>query len=142
VAARDRDVPRYSYVLTVFVGLIALSSVYTIIDFLSARLLGEFLGGASLGEYADGAYRHAAAAVGLFALANAVLGAFFGLVWPEKTWRWGVWLCALPACLLSFLEPGAVFFLSWVAVTLLPTCAGAAAAGRLHLKYTEVEGQG
>jgi hypothetical protein len=140
VAARDQDVPRYAYALAVCVGLVALLSAYAIIDYLAAGLLGDVLGGCSLSQYSGDSYRHGMVAAGLFALTNAVLGAFYGLVWPEKTWRWGVWLCALPTCVISFAEPGVVFFLWWVAVTLLPACAGSYAAGRLHLKYTEVEG--
>ena len=107
--------PRYSYVLAVLAGFFVLPFVYLLALFaaLPAR------GGAAL-SYA------------IFIFGHGALGAAFGLVWPGAKWRWGVWLCAGPACLVSFLEADAKFFLLWVGMTLLPACVGAYTAAALH----------
>ena len=137
MAARDGDVPRYSYVLAVCAGLFGLPAVYGLVDCLAARSLGDFIAGGPVSDY-----RAAFAAAGLFALGNAVLGAAFGLWRPEKTWRWGVWLCALPTVFVSLLADGVWEFLAWEALTLAPACLGAYAAGRLHLQYVAVDEAG
>ena len=121
MSTRSPDVPRFSYLLAVVAGLFALPLVY---------LLADSAGGG------EGGSRLLTRAC--FAVLHAVPGAAFGLVWPDITWRWGVWLCAVPAVLVSFLARDAWFFPGWLMMTMLPACAGAYAAARLHLKYAEV----
>jgi hypothetical protein len=55
-------------------------------------------------------------------------GAAFGLVWPAKSWRWGVWVSLLPFVWASFTTPFVALSLAGMAV--LPACAGALAASR------------
>jgi hypothetical protein len=55
-------------------------------------------------------------------------GAFFGLMWPAKSWRWGVWVSLLPFVWASFTSPFVVLALAGMVV--LPACAGALAAAR------------
>jgi hypothetical protein len=137
MAARDADAPRYAYVLAVCVGLFALPAAFALVDRMAAGSLDDFITGAPVMSY-----RAAGVAAGLFALANAVLGAAFGLAWPEKSWRWGVWLCAVYVCLVSYVAYGLSDFLAWTALTLAPACLGAYAAGRLHLQYVAVDESG
>ena len=137
VGARNADVPRYSHLIAVAAGLFGLPFIYALADFVAGGLLGDFLAG-----FEDVSYTDVLPYAVFFAAAYAVLGAVFGLAWPEKTWRWGVWLCALPLCLVSFIAGGAWGFLAWVAVTLLPACLGAYVAGRFHLKYVAVDESG
>jgi hypothetical protein len=137
MTARDEDISRYCYVLAVLAGLVGLPSVYALVDTMAAGLLSKFLAGAAVRDY-----RVVLVAAGLFAFANAVFGAAFGLAWPEKTWRWGVWLCAVPLCLVSFLVGSVWDFLAWVALTLVPACLGAYVVGRAHLKFTAVDESG
>lgn len=74
-----------------------------------------------------------------FAVAHALIGGVFGLVWPEKSWRWGIWLCAVPFCYISFFGREAASMFLWVvALMLIPACAGAYVMARIHLKYTDV----
>ena len=137
MAARDAVAPRYAYVLAVCVGLFALPAAFALVDRMAAGALDDFITGAPVRDY-----RAACVAAGLFALANAVLGAAFGLAWPEKSWRWGVWLCAVSVCLVSYIAYGLWDFLAWTALTLAPSCAGAYVAGRAHLKFTAVDESG
>src|ERR1044072_6676345 len=53
---------------------------------------------------------------------------------PKAGWRWGVWLCAVPACIISFNERGAFFFIGWALLTMLPACAGGYFAAALYPK--------
>ncbi len=137
MAAPGEDVPRYAYPLAVAVGLCGLPFVYALIDFLARNLLRDDLWG-----LVDEGYGGLTWPALMFAVSHAALGAGLGLVWPEKTWRWGVWLCVLPTCAASLLSANVWYFLLWEAATLLPACAGAYAAGRLHLKFAEVEEPG
>ena len=125
MSTRSADVPRFSYPVAVAVGLFCLPLIYVQANFV-AGLTGEGYGGLPL------------AAAAIFAVLHAVPGAAFGLAWPDIRWRWGVWLCAVPTCIVSFLAPDAWVFLGWAAMTVLPSCAGAHAAASLHLKYAEV----
>jgi hypothetical protein len=70
-----------------------------------------------------------------FAVGHFVLGGAFGLLWRRATWRWGVWLCALPACVISFYGQGVWFFLGWLALTMLPACAGSYVGAELQRRY-------
>lgn len=133
MAARSEDVPRYAYPLAMAAGTIGLAFIAALADFLSRNLLGFFPV-----KFVDGGGGDLTWDAAMFAVSHAVLGALFGLVWPEKTWRWGVWLCALTTCLASLLSRSVWYFLLWEAVTLLPACAAAYAAARLHLKYVKV----
>jgi hypothetical protein len=73
-----------------------------------------------------------------FALGQFVLGGAFALLWPKAGWRWGVWLCAVPACIISFNERGAFFFIGWALLTMLPACAGGYFAAALYPKLFRV----
>jgi hypothetical protein len=124
--ARSAATPTYAYALAVVAGLVLTPSMYW---------LGEMLG----------AVREPDASImmwplfwGAFAVAHAALGVVFGLVWPERTWRWGVWLSAAPLCLVSFFSPGAAFYAGWVMVSLFPSSSCAYAAGMYGLKSTKV----
>jgi hypothetical protein len=68
-----------------------------------------------------------------------VAGGVFGLVWPERGWRWGMWLCAMPLGLSSFIIPDLPTFFTFLAMSLAPSCACAHVAARAHLKYAEVK---
>jgi hypothetical protein len=137
VAARSEDVPRYAYPLAMAAGTVGLAFVYALADFLSRNLLGLYLE-----KFADGGGRGLTWTAAVFAVSHALLGALFGLVWPEKTWRWGVWLCVLTTLLASLLSKNVWYFLLWEAVTLAPSCAASYAAARFHLRYAEVEEAG
>jgi hypothetical protein len=119
------DVPSYSYLLAVVVGPAAAVLPLALIQFI---------------EGLSGAVHHDLRVEELVSLAVCYLfaGGAFGLLWPEKGWRWGVWLCALPACLVSFFAPSLRVFLFFAALTLVPACAGAYVVARAHLKYTRV----
>ncbi len=121
MATRYKDIPRYSYLLAVAAGLFALPFIY-----MSAGDAGGH-GGTWL------------LTMTCFAVLHVVPGAAFGLVWPDITWRWGVWLCGVPAVLVSFFAPGAWFLAGWLAMTMLPACAGAYATAQLHLRYVRVD---
>jgi hypothetical protein len=124
MAMRNPEVPALSYPVAVVIGLFGSPFMY-----MAARFVAEVY---------DSGYRDFGPAVSAsFGVIHLVLGAVFGLVWPEPRWRWGVWLCGLPACVVSYLQPDAWFFANWVAMTVLPACAGAQLAARLHLRYTE-----
>ena len=116
---RYKDTPPYSYLLALALGLFGLPIIYV----LSAN-------------YAS--YSRPVTMM-CFAVLHLVPGAAFGLVWPDIKWRWGVWLCAVPAAIVSFFAPGAWFMAGWLAMTMLPACAGAYATARLHLRYVQIE---
>jgi hypothetical protein len=118
VAARYKDTPRYSYLLALAVGLFGLPFIYLSANYAShSRPL----------------------TMACFAVLHVVPGAAFGLVWPDIKWRWGVWLCGVPAVLVSFFAPSAWFLAGWLAMTVLPSCAGAYATARLHLNYVRID---
>ena len=129
MAMRNPEVPALSYVVAVVVGLFGLPFMFTAAGF-------------AVESSGSGSLDFAGATVGLviaasFGVFHLILGGAFGLLWPEAGWRWGVWLCGLPACAVSYTVPDAWFFANWAAMTVLPACAGAQLAARLHLKYTE-----
>jgi hypothetical protein len=134
VATRDRDVPRYAYPLAVIGGFVGASFIMAASYFWAGDLLGYLAA-----EWPDRYYGNVGGAATISVLGHATLGALFGLLWPEKTWRWGVWLCSLASVLAALTAPDARAFLAWEALTLLPAGLGAYAAGRLHLKFTAVE---
>jgi hypothetical protein len=136
VAARNADVPRYAYMLAVVVGFFGLTFIFA-----AAYLAGDLIGYLAA-ESPDRYYGDVESAAITFVLSHAALGAVFGLLWPEKSWRWGVWLCSMPGLLATFLAPSALAFLMWEALTLLPACVGAFTAGRLHLKFTAIDESG
>ena len=137
MAASDEDVPHLSYLFAVCAGLAALPFIHVAAYYGGGDLL-SFLAEGS----ADFDYGSVGGAGAVFALSHAALGAFFGLLWPEKTWRWGVWLCGLPSLVACFAARDGLAFLTWEALTLLPACAVAYAAGRAHLKFTAVDESG
>ncbi len=128
MAMRNPEVPALSYAVAVLVGLFGLPFMY-----MAASFAAEASGSGPGDPGAAGVGLMIAASFGVFHL---ILGGAFGLLWPEAGWRWGVWLCGLPACAVSYVVPEAWFFVNWAAMTVLPACAGAQLAARLHLKYT------
>ena len=116
MAARYKDTPPYSYLLALALGLFGLPFIYALTNYASYSPL---------------------VTMACFAVLHTVPGAAFGLVWPDIKWRWGVWLCAVPAVVVSFLEPG--FLPAWLAMTVLPSCAGAYATAQLHLRYVKID---
>jgi hypothetical protein len=120
VAARYKDTPYYSYLLAMAVGLFGLPLIAT-----------------AVGYTGDGDSRPLTMAC--FAVIYVVPGAAFGLVWPDVRWRWGVWLCAAPAVIVSLFAPSAWLLAGWLAMTMLPSCAGAYATAQLHLRYVKIE---
>ena len=120
-----KSVPLFSYLLAAFGGFLFTCVALFFCLFLS-RLLDD--GARGIGPVGTTA----------FAIAHVLIGGVFGLVWPEKSWRWGVWLCVVPVCFISFFGREAYMFLWVVALTLAPACAGAYVAARAHLKYVGV----
>ena len=122
--AKGDDVPRFAYPLAVVGGV-----GFSWVSFLFASSVASALG----------VWEHKYGYVGavVFAAAHLVIGAVFGMLWPERTWRWGVWLCLVPVCLVSLTEREASVFFWVLALTLAPACAGAYAAARVHLRYVE-----
>jgi hypothetical protein len=112
-----RQAPVIAYPFAVLAGLFGLSFEH---------LLSLFAATPSRGEVG---FRMVLLAS--FAVAQFVLGASFGLLWPRPGWRWGVWLCAVPACVISFYGHSVWFFAGWWVLTMLPACAGAYAAAEL-----------
>jgi len=120
----DKRWSRAGYPLAVFMGIFCAGLSLTWMEFLEA-------------QFGVGARDIKIVGFAAVAAIFAALGGVFGLVLPEKSWRWGVWLCALPACFLSITsEPESHLFLGFLALAFVPACAGAYAAARLHLKYT------
>ena len=128
--APSADVPRYAYALAVAAGLLVAPYMYWF-----AQLLG---GAGGVDDYVE----LWALFWATFAVAYGTLGVAFGLIWPGRFWRWGVWLSAAPLCVVSFLEPGAAFFTGWVLMSVLPSCACAQAAGSYGSKFTAVNHSG
>ncbi len=112
-------VPKYPYVLAVLAGVFLLffAVVYAV------YVPNVF--GASRWE------RLIVFAAFLFA-AYAVAGAFFGFVWPDKSWRWGVWVSTLPYIWSCFFRP--FLMLVMLCAVVLPACVGSLAAARLRLR--------
>ena len=114
------------YVLAMTAGFVGLPFMFLLADF-------------AVGPHGVGGGDSAA---GWFAVGYAVLGAVFGLLWPGHSWRWGLWLTALPLFLIFLFDLGVWVWLGWAAQVALPACSAAYAAARLHLKYTEVDESG
>jgi hypothetical protein len=81
----------------------------------------------------------------LFWAVCAALGAFLGLVWPAKGWRWGLWLVGPFWVLgaLSFLFTGGVHLLltkdiPQLAITALVECGGAYIGARSSAVISKV----
>lgn len=121
MTARYKDTPPYSYLLALALGLFGLPIIY------------------ALAGYASYSWP---VTMACFAVLHAVPGAAFGLVWPDIKWRWGVWLCGVPAVVASFFAPSAWFMVGWLLMTVLPASAGAYATAQLHLRYVRVEDPG
>lgn len=116
--------PYFYYVLAVLAGVVAMPAAW---------ILGNFLVTVfETGRRASWLFVLPASTFAVFAVA----GVIFGFAWPEKTWRWGVWVSLLPFIMISFISPVAVLLLACVVV--LPACAGAYVAARIHLKHTRV----
>ena len=124
----DHATPPSLYVLAMAVGLAGLPFIFLLAGFVISP------------HAAGGDWSWSAQA--WFAVGYAVLGALFGLVWPEPTWRWGLWLTAMPLCLVYLLDLGGWVWLGLAVQTALPACSAAYAAARLHLKYAEVDEEG
>ncbi|MDT5269354.1 MAG: hypothetical protein QOH49_1540 [Acidobacteriota bacterium] len=126
MAARVEDVPTYSYLIAVVGG-----ACYTWCSFLTATVVTQLFDRWERGLSFVGAVT--------FAVAHLFVGGVFGLLWPKKTWRWGVWLCLMPVCRGSLFETDVPAFFWLLALTLAPACAGSYVAARVHLKYIEAE---
>ena len=126
--------PRLFYVLAVLVGLCGLPLSFAVGSTMMGRSMPDDFLGLILGE-GPGALL---AGVGIFAVPHGLLGAAFGYAWPAVSWRWGVWMSAVPLCLLTFFAPALNLFLPALALTALPAGAGACAGARLNLGRTRV----
>ncbi|HEX6185628.1 MAG TPA: hypothetical protein VFZ44_17200 [Pyrinomonadaceae bacterium] len=115
MSARSANVPRFPYLLAMAAGLSCVMILYEPSHLMTGFLESEY------------ALSRAIILTG-FALGYAALGAVFGSLWPGATWRWGIWISAPPACVISFIVPGVWFFLGWVGLTLPSACLGAYAA--------------
>jgi hypothetical protein len=120
-----KDVPLFPHLLAVFGGFLFTCIALFFSLYLSGMFDDEARGIGPIGTTA-------------FASAHVLIGAVFGFISPEKGWRWGVWLCAVPVCFTSIFGREAYIFLWVVALTLAPSCAGAYVASRVHLRYTRV----
>ncbi|HWS88140.1 MAG TPA: hypothetical protein VN282_14315 [Pyrinomonadaceae bacterium] len=117
----NTNVPRGAYLFAAAVGLVGVPFMYKLADFVSVmRLQGR--------PFAT------PVVLVLFAVGYLALGAAFAFLWPGAAWRWGVWLCAAPTCAAPFLTPDGRVFLACALVTMVPACAGAYGAHRLHLR--------
>jgi hypothetical protein len=119
---RSANVPRVAYLLAVAAGLVGVPFMYLSVG----DVVGVLTGGALISVLYIAA---------CFALGYSALGAAFGFLWPGAGWRWGVWLCAAPSFAVPYFMPDVRIFLGWALVGLLPTCAGAYLARRLHPDY-------
>ena len=128
MTSRTAHAPRLFYALATLVGFCGLPLSFAVVSLGLGGARPDFLT-LILGE-GRGAWL---AGVAVFAAPQGLLGALFGYALPEAGWRWGVWLTALPLCLLTFFAPAAGFFLHAAALTVLPACAGAYAGARLRL---------
>src|SRR5215204_3175488 len=119
MTARTADVPRLFYALALLVGFCGLPLSFAVLSCgygvsrAASSFLAVMLGGEGSGAWLSG--------VAVFAVPQGFLGALFGYAWPQVGWRWGVWLTALPLCLLTFFVPAAGFFLPAVALNTLPS---------------------
>jgi hypothetical protein len=136
MTARTADVPRLFYALALLVGFCGLPLSFTVLSYgYGARGAWQVYLTLMLGGEGPGAWL---AGVAVFAVPQGFLGALFGYAWPQVGWRWGVWLTALPLCLLTFFVPAVGFFLPAAALNTLPACAGAHAGARLHRRRARV----
>lgn len=126
--------PRLFYALAVLVGLCGLPLSYVVGSFSMGWLMPDKFLGMILGEGVGALL----AGVVLFAVPHGLLGAAFGYAWPAVSWRWGVWMSALPLCVLTLFAPALNLFLPALAMTALPACAGAYSAARVNLRHTRV----
>ena len=126
--------PRLFYVLAVLVGLCGLPLSFAVGSLMMGPLMPDDILGLILGE----GFSALPAGAAVFAIPHGLLGAAFGYAWPAVSWRWGVWMSALPLCLLSLFAPALNLFLPALALTALPACAGAYAAARVNLRHTRV----
>jgi hypothetical protein len=133
MTSRTADVPAILYVLATLVGACGLPLSFAVLSYgygaerVGSDFLNDFLT-LLFGREGSGAWL---AGVLVFAVPQGFLGLLFGAAVPEVGWRWGVWLTALPLCLLTFFVPAVGFFLSAVALSTLPSCVGAYAGARL-----------
>ena len=116
--------PSLYYLLAILAGMVAMPCAWALGNFLVTLF--------EVGRRATWLFVIPASTFAVFAVA----GGIFGLAWPEKSWRWGVWVSIPPFLLVSFVSPYAVLLLAFVVV--LPACAGAYVAARVHTKYTRV----
>ena len=122
--ASGKRPPSFYYLFAVLAGVFAMPIAW---------VLGNFLVNVfEAGRRATWLFVMPASTFAVFAVA----GCIFGFAWPEKTWRWGVWVSLLPFIMISFISPFAVLLLACVVV--LPACAGAYVAARVHMKHTRV----
>ncbi len=125
--ARDSDVPRFAYLVAVAAGLFL-----CLFSFFFLRPILERLSWAAALDPNFATFLSPVVCYG-------AAGALFGFLLPDAGWRWGVWLCAAPACLASFGAPGPPEFMVFLLLTLAPACACAYGAARLHMKFVEVK---
>jgi hypothetical protein len=119
--ARPSEAHPFAYVVAIVAGLFALAA-----PLLIASILADTHSGYTRAFFA------------VCTATYALLGAAFGFIWPDSSWRWGVWVSVAPATLFSFFGGGVSYFIVLLGLTLLPACAGAYAGARLHLKFTKV----
>ncbi len=118
MTARVARTSRFVHALAIGVGLIGMLPVS-----LLAKFLVELLGV----RQSDTVFVFAS----VMFIAYAAAGVAFGSLWPEKSWRWGVWIGLLPFIWASLDSPFMTFML--LGVVVLPACAAAQAAARLRL---------
>lgn len=130
MTTRTADAPRLFYALALLVGFCGLPLSFAVLSFGHGGVRGAatafpamILGGQSLGAWLVG--------VAAFGAPQWLLAALFGYAWPRVGWRWGVWLTALPLCVLTLFAPAVGFFLPAAALSALPAFAGAHAGARL-----------
>lgn len=117
------DIPWFAYILATVAGLCFIV-VASLLSFFGADSLSGFI------------HDRVTVFAIIFAIIYAMLGAAFGFIWPEKTWRWGLLVSLAPVTLLSFFGL-AVFHYSLI--VLIPACAGAYMTARLHLNYVATD---
>ena len=110
--------PRFSYALAAAAGLVCTAT-------------SLFLAPGEGGIFDGQSWWAGLLMVSQLALGHALAGVAFGLAWPVKGWRWGVWLCAASACGYSFHVHAGPPFLLFAAATLAPACAGSHVASRM-----------
>ena len=141
MTARTADVPWLFYALALLVGFCGLPLLFGVLsqgygmEHVPSDFLTDFVALLFNQREGSGAWL---AGVFVFAVPQGFLGVLFGYILPEVGWRWGVWLTALPLCLLTFFVPAVGFFLPAVALTTLPACTGAYAGARLQRSRAQV----